>query len=261
MLGIHTSDLHLVPKDALRQAVTLHAQAVEIESAFGQLTAKSLSSSGRRHLARLVDGLGLVFASLSADPPHMRLTDPATSQERIDLTCDALEMAADMRVPIVTTAVGALTHPDTGEPSPTALDALTQLGEFADSRGVRLAIRPGYDSAERIADVLRAVACPALSICIDPAAMVMAGQNPIALLERCSQEVILVHARDGNTGRIGNPGIETRLGEGEVNLIGVFRTLREMEYRGHYILRRLDSQTPMEDLTHARQVVESHLKD
>ena len=156
----------------------------------------------------------------------------------------------------VTASVGALTHPDTGEPSPGAIQALSCIGEFADSRGVRYALRPSHDSGERIVRVLEALRCPSIGICLDPAAMVMAGANPVASIEQYVGQVILMHARDGTSGLAEHSGRETPLGEGDVDLPGLLAVLEVAEYRGPYVLRRTDSQNPAADLAAARE----HLK-
>lgn len=255
-IGIDIDDFRLGPKEALNKAAELAFREIELSTASGELSPPNLSTSGRRHLARLVDGLGLRMAALVADVPGLRLTDPRTVDERVERTCQVLELAADLKVPTVTASVGALTHPDTGEPSPGAIQALARIGEFADSRGVRYALRPSHDSGERIVRVLEALRCPSIGICLDPAAMVMAGANPVASIEQYVGQVILMHARDGTSGLAEHSGRETPLGEGDVDLPGLLAVLEVAEYRGPYVLRRTDSRNPAADLAAARE----HLK-
>lgn len=255
-IGIDIDDFRLGPKEALSRAAELAFRDIELGTASGELSPSNLSGSGRRHLARLVDGLGLRMAALVADVPGLRLTDPRTVDERVERTCRILELAADLKVPTVTASVGALTHPDTGEPSPGAIQALSRIGEFADSRGVRYALRPSRDGGERIVRVLEALRCPSIGICMDPAAMVMAGANPVASIERYVGQIILMHARDGTSGLAEHSGRETPLGEGDVDLQGLLAVLEMAEYRGPYVLRRTDSQNPAIDLAAAREHLE-----
>src|SRR3990172_3500507 len=110
LMGVDVEDLRLPIKDAIRRAAELAFEAIEIPTAAGETAPRNLSSSGRRHLARFVQDLGLKAA--------------------------------------------ALTPPESGEPSPISLAALRRIGEHADSRGIIYAIRPSYDSRERLRRVL-----------------------------------------------------------------------------------------------------------
>lgn len=254
-LGIDLQDLRTDAKSALRMAAQMEFHAIEVPAAQGETTPQELSPSGRRHLQRMVADLGLRVSALSADFPGLRLSDPRAIDERVERTCAILDLAADLSVPIVTAGVGALTHPQTGQPSEAAVAALRRIGEFADSRDRVFSIRPSYDSAERVAAVLNAVGCPLIKVGIDPAAMVMTGVNPMTSLQQFGPQVSMIHVRDAVTGQPDRPGQETRLGEGEVDLGGLVMGLRDFEYHGPLIVRRTDSATPAKDLAEARELL------
>ncbi|MCH7703852.1 MAG: sugar phosphate isomerase/epimerase, partial [Planctomycetes bacterium] len=212
-----------------------------------------------RHLSRFLSGLGLDVAALVADVPGTRLTDPASTDERIDRTRLIMELARDLGVGVVTASVGSLTHPETGEPSPLALDALRQIGEHADMIGTTYAIRPLCETALGLARVLDEVGCPSISICLDPAAMVMSGVNPLPVLERFADSLSIVHVRDGTAGGAHSSGTETRLGEGDVDLAAIISGLVDAEFGGVHILRRTDSRTPEADLEAGRDVLATYM--
>jgi L-ribulose-5-phosphate 3-epimerase len=258
-IGIEVGDLRLPTKEAIAKASALGFSVIELPAVTGEVAPAALSSSGRRHLRRYVDGLGLSMAALGADVPGARLTDPAAVDLRIERTRAILELATDLRVGVVTASIGALTHPESGEPSPVAIEALARIGEHADMLGRDFAIRPSYDSAERLANVLDQLRCPAIKIGLDPAAMAMVGTNPLAVIERYADRIALVYARDGTAGGGQRSGRETRFGEGEVDLIGLFAALAGGDYTGAHILRRTDSANPVSDLTEGRRVLLAHL--
>jgi sugar phosphate isomerase/epimerase len=254
-IGVDVDDFRLPLKDALRKAAELSFRAVELATVSGDVAPSNLSSTGRRQLSRYVDGLGLRMAALVADLPGLRLTDTRTIDERVERTCQVLDLAADLKVPVVASAVGALTHPETGEPSDIVLAALARIGERADARSVLYALRPSYDSSDRLTKVLEALGCPAIGVCLDPAAMVMVGANPLSVIERLPQQIALVYARDGTAGFAERLGYESRLGEGEVDLVGMLAALSAADYRGSYIIRRTDSGTPLADIEDARDTL------
>ena len=264
-VGVDIDDFRLGTKEGLRRAADLHFRVIEMATVEGELAPNQLSSSGRRHLARFVKGQGLRLGALVADIPGLHLGDSRTVDERVERTLEIIDLAKDMDVPVVTSATGALTQSEEGTPLPCALEALGRIGEFADSRGIRYAIRPSLDSGDRVADVLGALGCPSIWLGLDPAAMVMTGANPLASIERLMDRITLLHARDATAGCMSRtndyarPGHETRLGEGEVDLLGLFAALRDSDYRGACILRRTDSKTPTEDLQAARSTIQRFL--
>src|SRR5262245_53527584 len=123
-LGVDLQDLRRDAKSALRLAAEMEFRGVELPAAHGETTPQELSPSGRRHLQRMAADLGLSFSALTADFPGLRLSDARSIDERVERTCAILDLAADLGVPVVTAGVGALTHPQTGEPSDVAVEAL-----------------------------------------------------------------------------------------------------------------------------------------
>ena len=254
-VGVDVDDFRLPPKEALRRASELAFRVVEFATVSGDLAPEKLSTSGRRHLSRYLDGLGLRVAALTADIPGLRLTDPKTASERVGRTCEIIELAADLRVPVVTASVGALTHPETGQPSPLAVETLREIGDFADSRGTVYALRPSSDNDERLACLFEAIRCPSLGLGHDAAALVMAGTNPIPIITRFGEQIPLVHVRDGTVGLSGRAGHETRLGDGDVDVASVLAAFAAIDYSGPLVIRRRDSQSPIPDIQHGRDVL------
>jgi sugar phosphate isomerase/epimerase len=261
LFGVDLDDLKLDVRRGLKWAAEMEFRAVELGAVEGDVTPQNLGSSGRRELARLADGLGLSLAAFSAEMPHLRLSDTRAVEERIDRTCRIIDLARDVRVPTVTAGLGALTDRQTGQPSELAVEALSRIGDHADSRGVRFALRPSYDAGVHLTAVLDAIRCPSLVVCLDPAAVVMTGANPLASIERYIEQVKLFHARDATAGfsdpHGGEPhlGRETPLGEGDVDIVGVLEVLRAVDYRGPYILRRHDARDPIQEIQSARETL------
>lgn len=254
-IGVDIDDLNLPPKDALRQASDLGFLSVELSTSSQELEPTNLSTSGRRHLLKYTDGLGLRMRAITADLPRLRLTDPGTVDERVERTRRIFDLARDVNVGVVTASSGALTHPETGEPSPLAIQALTQIGEYADACGIVYALRPSRDGVDRVDGVLKKIACPSIRIGLDPAGMVMAGANPLSLIQQFPEDIALLHVRDGVAGLPDRPGSETRFGEGEVDFVSLMALLSAVEFNGPCILRRTDSTNPAADLTLARDAL------
>lgn len=254
-IGVDIDDLHLPIKDAFRKAAEFKFDVVEFPVITGEAAPRNLSSSGRRHLARYVEGLGLSIAALTADMPALRLTDPGAVDERVARTSEIVDLARDLKVRIVSASVGALADPETGGPAPSAAEALCRIGEYADSRGVVFAIRLSCDAGDRIVRLLDDLGCPSIQIGLDPAAMVMSGVNPINAVQRIADRVELLHARDATAGFTDRPGTETRFGEGEVDFVGILSSLETAGFCGPFIVRRYDASCALHDLLAARDAL------
>lgn len=251
-IGLDIEDLQQETKSGIRTAADLGFRCLEIPAGQGDVSPDALSSSGRRHLARLVDGFGLKIVAITAEFPELRLTDPVGVHQRVEKTIQVLDLARDLGVSAVVAATGALTHPDTGDPSPVAIEGLAHIAEHADARSIRFCIRASQDDEDRLSRILQAVACPSLKLCLDPAALVMAGANPMAVLQRFANQIELVHARDGTVGRSDSAGAETDFGRGDVDWMGMLVVLSGVEYQGPYIVRRHVARSPASDLDRGR---------
>jgi sugar phosphate isomerase/epimerase len=226
---------------------------VEFGGAAGELEARRLTESARRHLLHVVKGCGLEVLALTADPPGARWTDPKSVHERVERACDVIGLARSVRVPVVSAHAGALVHPDSGDPSPMVLEALAQVGERADACGVTFAIHPSNEKLEGICRVLDALRCPAITVALDPAALIMSGSNPMSFLEAFATQLPLLYLRDGTVGGSDRVGSETAFGRGDVDWEGILAVLDAVNYAGPIMARCVSLPDPLNALVQARQ--------
>jgi sugar phosphate isomerase/epimerase len=239
----------------LEQAAGLGFAAVELDAAAGETSPTELTESGRRHLARFCGNLGLDLAALSADVGPGGLADPAAVDAHVDRTRRVLELAADLRIPVVTADVGYLVDPRSGEPSPVVADALRAIAEHADRVGTIFGLQSGPDPPDSLHRLLRQMGCPSLKVCLDPAGLARFGHPPIEAVGHLAEDLALSHLGDATFGGPGRPGVETQLGRGQLDLPAFLAELAAAGYLGPLILRRRDSQRPVQDLAAAAQMV------
>ena len=252
IIGMDIADVGGDTKHVIRQAAELGFGAVQLPAGVGPLTPRNLSRSGRRHLERFVAGFGMRVSALVADAPGLNLTDTKTADQRVARSLEVLDLAVDLNVSLVTSSVGSLTHPDSGALAPAATEALKYIGEAADARGVHFALRHTRASGAEIAAVLDALACPAIGVCFDPAAMVMTAADPMGSIERYVEHVQLVHVRDAVMGSSDRAGQHVSMGDGDVAWLGLLAALDAASYGGVYIVRCQGSSAPLRDLDAAR---------
>lgn len=251
-IGVNLDDLRLEARKAIERAESIGFTGVEFGAATGEFDAQQLSISARRHIGKFIESRGMRILALTADPPGLRWTDSHAVSERFERTARVIDLARDLRVSVVSTAASSLTHPETGEPSPVALEALARIGELADARSVAFAVRVSSEKVESVNRVLNALRCPALRVGLDPAALIMSGNNPMAYVERYVRELPLVYVRDGVVGGSDRPGQEVSFGEGDVDWNGILAVLEAAEWNGALIARCQASTNPTQALSHTR---------
>lgn len=244
-------------KDALRSAARLAFRQVELPATLPEIDPSSLSLSGRRHLRKYMEGLGLDLSALGADLGGARFADSGRIEQRLERTRQIVEMAASMRVPVVTAHLGVIDAGSVRE-GPWG-EVLGILADLADRTGTRLAFETGCASAETLGQVLDTVDCPSLGVCYDPASLLIDGYDPTAGAAAVADRILIARARDAVAGSAERPGRETPLGAGQVDWPSYLATLEQAGYAGVPFLRRCHASQPWPELADAKARLESML--
>ena len=255
-IGIVLEGLQRPVKESLRAASQLSFRHVELPVVRGEVSPAQLASSGRRHLAHYVRGLGLELSALGADLGGARFTDGAGVDHRLDQTRRIIEMAADVGVPVVTSHLGRVDERVLKAGYLT--EAMRAMAEMADRTGRRIALEASAAEPEVMFQLLKLTDCPLVGVCYDPASQMIEGMDPLAGIERLADQVILARARDALAGSSARPGRETPIGQGQVDFAEYFAALEAAGYAQPAFLRRTESQHPLDELAEARAYLERY---
>jgi inosose dehydratase len=146
----------------------------------------------------------------------------------------------------------------------TLLEGLALARDLAGRHGLLLALHPHYGTAvERGPQVERILAHSDVALCVDTGHLMVGGADPVEVVRAAGSRVIHVHFKDVDAGlavqvRSGELGYReavTRglyrpLGEGDVDVAGVVRLLRDTGYPGWYVLEQdvvLEAEPPEGD--------------
>lgn len=186
------------PRELLEWAAGSGFRWATLDGAARGVRARELDRSARRDLASLMRRLELGFAGVDLFIPPAHFADPGHADRAVSAATGAIELVAD---------IAALNggEPVIGLMLPAAIDPsiLGTLLAHADSRGVRLADHawPTRESSET------------LGVGIDPAALLMASENPAKVAARLGGRLALARLSDASElGRV-EPG----LGRGRLN--------------------------------------------
>lgn len=253
-LGVVLDSFRQEAREALTSASRLGFREVELPAVGGQVDPANLDRSGRRHLLHYVSGLGLELSALTGDPGGARFSDVSLLERHLDKTRQVLELAAELRVPVVTTHLGRI-DPKAAEGGD--LEAVVrELADLSDRTGTRLAFETGSAAPESMAALLKRVGCPTLGVCYDPASLLIDGLDPLAGVEPLADQILLARARDAVAGAPGHAGRETVIGEGEVDFAAYLAGLEQAGYGQSTFVRRTRSDAPLREIADAKARLE-----
>jgi 3-oxoisoapionate decarboxylase len=169
---------------------------------------------------------------------HNDFTSPDEDAQRAQLARARffVDAAQALDAPFVRLLSGGhRVDPLSAEVFPRLHRAFTEIGRYAEGRGVRIVIENhGGPTAtgQRIARIMEGVASPAVGLNYDPANFLFQGTDPLMALRYTLPWVIYSHWKDVRWEN-GGPRL-CPLGEGEIQWEPIVRTLLEAGYRGYW---------------------------
>jgi len=258
-LSVCLDDLRLGVKQALDRARSLGFRAVDVGATSGPISPSELSHTGRRHLAKHLSDLGLRLGSLRGPVAGPGYGDTRGGEQRLQLLRGVIDLAASMRVPVVSTVVGVSARQATAPETDRLREALASIADQADRAGVVVTLETAGLDSQTLSRLLSEVNCPLLAACCDCGAMLMQGEDPARVADLLPGRIRLVRARDAVAGSSSSPGHEVSHGQGNLEPERFLAALNEAAFEGDIVLTRTTGADPGVDLLIARQAFESCL--
>lgn len=134
----------------------------------------------------------------------------------------------------------------------TLLTHLDRLAERAAERGVRATLHPHVGTVvERPDEVLRVLDGSSIPLCLDTGHLMIGGTDPAELAAKAPDRIAHTHLKDVDTAwadrvRAGQvtytdavrAGIYRPLGQGDVDIAGIVRSLEAVGYQGWYVMEQ-----------------------
>ncbi len=253
-LGLRSDDLRVGARKGMDLAARMGFGTIELGAITGDVAPENLSSSGRRHVMRYANQRGLSISALGGTLGGTVHHDVIGLERNLDQLRSILDLARDLNVATVTTAVG-LIGPQDGEWFDRVREALSSVAEHADLIGCNVALTTSGGNPAGLATLIDTVNCDRIKVCYDPGELLMSGQDPLAPIEPLANHIGLSHIRDGMLGNAAHAGQETCLGRGQLDVAAYLGHLAQAGYHGPHILRRADSAQPSADLATGRQIM------
>jgi sugar phosphate isomerase/epimerase len=261
--------------EALKKAVEVGAQGIQVYATKGELAPENLVGEKRREFARKVADSGLKISALCGDIG--RFDDPAINPGRIERSKRIMDMACDLGVDVVTTHIGVVPTSADHPRYKIMQDACGELCRYADSMKAHFAIETGPETATVLKGFLDGLHSTGVAVNLDPANLVMVtGDDPVQAVYTLRDYIVHTHAKDGVKLRDNIPEVvyglqtddvptgrgflEVPLGEGSVQWPAYLKALDEIGYHGFLTIEREVGPDPVKDISNAVRFLEEKIR-
>ena len=182
--------------------------------------------------------------------------DATWAQNRANIQA-TVTLAKQLGLKLVTFHAGFLPH---DEKDPAFAKLLQRLVETADAFAaakIKLGLETGQETAPVLVHLLQKLNRPNVGVNFDPANMILYDKgNPIAAMRELGPWIRQVHIKDALRTKVpGTWGSEVAAGTGEVDWPAFFTTLRELTFKGNFVIEREAGTQRVADIRTAKEVV------
>ncbi|MDZ7370786.1 MAG: sugar phosphate isomerase/epimerase [candidate division KSB1 bacterium] len=184
---------------------------------------------------------GESYADIPTVKRTVGLAPESTRRERLLEAKQISDFARRLGVDAIGLHIGFIPE-DPNDPNYKPLvSAVCELAQYCAGNGQRLHLETGQETAETLLRFIKDVDAANLAVNFDPANMILYGSGePLPALRLLGRYVRSVHCKDARwaekPGR--EWGVETPLGEGQVNMAAFIAALDEIGYQGPLTIER-----------------------
>lgn len=272
-IGVMLDSFRTDVRSALKKAVDVGAQGIQVYATNGELSADVLVGEKRREFLKLVKDHGLVISALCGDLGH-GFGNPEKNPDLIERSKRILYMAKELETDIVTTHIGVVPEDTSHERYKIMQDACGQLCSYADSLNAHFAVETGPEIAVTLKKFLDSLGSKGVAVNFDPANFVMVtGDDPVQAVYTLRDYIVHTHAKDGRRLIECDPEIiygmiedaiqeeqafvELPLGQGDVDFPNYLKALDDIGYHGFLTIEREVGQNPEKDIRDAVRFLEN----
>lgn len=264
-IGVMLNSFRLPFEEALKKAVEIGAQGLQLLTTYGELAPENMDKARRREVLDIIKSHGLVISALCGDY-GTGFYDAEANPELIEKSKAVLDLALDLETDVVTTHIGVVPEDKTSERFLIMQEACGQLAEYADSVNAHFAIETGPEKSIILKGFLDSLNSTGVAVNLDPANLVMvAGDDPVQAVYNLQKYIVHTHAKDGiklgdrsadliygkNRAKeefSGRSFKEVPLGTGGVDFPNYLKALEEVGFRGYLTIEREVGEDPARDI-------------
>lgn len=266
-IGVMLESFRLDTRSAIKKAVEIGADGIQMGAAYGPNAPENLSPDARKELLDVVKSSGLCFSALCGDL-GMGFGHKDKNPELVEKSKRILDLAKELETDIVTTHIGVVPSDKNHDRYKIMQDACGELAEYADSIGSHFAVETGPETSAVLKGFLDSLGSRGVGVNLDPANLVMVtGDDPQNAVYNLRDYIVHTHAKDGVMLKPCNPeyvyGVvhpipeevlneryfeEVPLGTGSVPFASYLKALEDIGFKGFLTVEREVGDSPEKDI-------------
>ncbi|MBR3804590.1 MAG: sugar phosphate isomerase/epimerase [Clostridia bacterium] len=278
-IGIITDCFKSTHEEGIKKAALLGLQGVQIYATTGDFSPE-LSEEKKAEYKKLLKDNGLVVSALCGDMGGFGFERAEDNADRIEKTKKIVDLAVEFGTNVVTTHIGVIPEDKSNPRYKVMLDALTECGLYAKSKGVTLAIETGPEKAKTLLSFIEDTK-GGVGVNLDPANFTMVtGQDAVEAVYILKDYIVHTHLKDGrmldknqdptdvyHAFALGGVDalnacegfIELPIGEGDVDWDNYIKALKEIGYDGFLTIEREAGDDPVKDMELAANFIKTKI--
>ena len=197
-------------------------------------------------------------------PVTLGLVPAAYRHLRIRELKQGADFAQKLHVPQIATHMGFIPENPHDPAFAGLMDAIREVAEYCAEKNMKLLFETGQETPVALLRAIETVGTGNLGINLDTANPILYGKaNPVDMLRILGDYVCDLHIKDGKWPTDGwKLGVETPIGEGDVDFPGVIRLLKEHGYAGPLTIEReIEGEQQLRDVLNAKALLEKLAKE
>ncbi len=275
-LGVITNCFKKTHAEGIAMAAKLGLAGVQIYATTGSFSPETLTAEDKAEYKRLLSENNMVVSALCADMGGFGFEKAEDNPTRIEKTKRIIDLAVEFGAKAITTHIGVIPADKTNPTYKVMLDALTEIGLYAKSKGVTMAIETGPEKAATLLAFIEDTK-GGVGVNLDPANFTMVtNQDAVEAVYMLRDHIVHTHLKDGvlldpnqdpsevyhafATGGVAalnaHKGFkEVPIGEGQVDWVRYIAALKEIGYDGFLTIERECGDDPSGDITLAAEYI------
>lgn len=282
-IGALVDSLQLPLEEGLEKAAELGLDGVQMHVAAGKNPIWEMTDTGIARLREKCRSLGVEISATCGDLGGHGFERPDENATRIPQMRRVIDVTNALGCKIVTTHIGVVPADRDCPQYKVMCSALAEIGNYAESAGVVLAIETGPEPARVLRRFIEDTGSGAVKVNLDPANMVMVlNEDPAESAAILAPHIVHTHAKDGvhyrkcdpvkvyhafaeggfdklleETGQLFE---EVPLGQGGVPWPAYLAALRDAGFDGFLTIERETGDNPAADIAAAVAFLKQALK-
>lgn len=228
--------------EAIKKAAALNLSGIQMYSTTGVNSPENLSWEKRKELLNFVKENGMVFSAICGDF-GVGFSNKELNPQTIEKSKRVMDLAKELECDIVTTHIGVVPEDPNHDTYKVMQEACFELSRYADSLDSHFAIETGPEPSAVLKTFLDSLKSKGVAVNLDPANLVLLGDDPIQAVYNLKDYIVHTHAKDW----LRHSG-EVPLGTGNVDFPAYLKALEDISYKGFLTIEREVGDNPSADI-------------